>query len=328
MKKNLLMFVMSTCFAMSALTSCGKKIQIGILQPVEHDALTAAREGFIAGLEEKGFVVGKNIKIIYQNANGEPANQTAFAKSLTAKCDLTLGIGTGATQSLQAAHVNSGSTKPLLFTAVTDAVDVKLVASNENPGGFITGTSDVNPVTDQIDLIKTCLPDVDKIGIIYTQSEVNSKVQADLAKAQAEKDGITVVIETCTDSADVSSVANHLCATEGLDAIFIPTDNNIAAHMSAVSIPANEKHILLVGGEEGIVKNGAHITLSVNYTELGKKCGFMAAEVLNGKNPGELAVQSMSVNECNFVMSSANLAAANITLPADVLARFQDISAN
>ena len=95
--------------------------------------------------------------------------------------------------------------------------------------------------------------------------------------------------------------------------------------MSAVSIPANQNHILLVGGEEGIVKNGAHITLSVNYTELGKKCGFMAAEVLNGKNPGEMPVQSMTVNECSFVMSSSNLAAAGITLPAEVLSRFTDL---
>lgn len=324
-RKGLLLFVLTSCCALASLASCEKKIKIGILQPVEHDALTAARNGFIEGLKEKGFEEGKNIKIIYQNANGESANQTSFAKTLTTKCDLTLGIGTGATQSLQAAHVNSGSTKPLLFTAVTDAVDAKLVESNERPGGFITGTSDVNPVTDQIDLIKTCIPDVDKIGIIYTQSEVNSKVQADLAKDQAESNGIQVVIETCTDSADVASVANHLCATEGLDAIFIPTDNNIAAHMSAVSIPANQNHILLVGGEEGIVKNGAHITLSVNYTELGKKCGFMAAEVLNGKNPGEMPVQSMTVNECSFVMSSSNLAAAGITLPAEVLSRFTDL---
>ena len=193
-RKNLLLA--TACLSLVSLTSCGGKTKIGILQPVEHSALSAARLGFIEGLKEKGFEDGKNITIYYQNANDEPANQTQYAKSLTAKCDITLGIGTGSSQALQAAHVNSGSTKPILFTAVTDPVDAKLVASNDAPGGFITGTSDMNPVEAQIDLIKTCLPDVDKIGIIYTQSETNSKVQANLAKAEAEKYGISVVIET------------------------------------------------------------------------------------------------------------------------------------
>ena len=114
----------------------------------------------------------------------------------TSSSDLTLGIGTGASKALYSAQINSGSTNPILFTAVTDAVAAELVESNENSGNYITGTSDANPVEAQISLIKECLPDAKKIGIIYTQSEVNSEVQANEAKEEAERQGLTVEVAT------------------------------------------------------------------------------------------------------------------------------------
>ena len=77
--------------------------------------------------------------------------------------------------------------------------------SELKPGGYITGSSDANPVEAQIDLIKECIPDADKIGILYTQSETNSEVQANQAQAQAEKVGLTVVRMTCTDTTDLPS---------------------------------------------------------------------------------------------------------------------------
>ncbi|MDY3889817.1 MAG: ABC transporter substrate binding protein, partial [Bacilli bacterium] len=97
-------------------------IKIGILQPLEHAALSAAREGFIAGLKASGYEESKNITIKYQNANGVEADLNTLAKSLTSSSDLTLGIGTGASKALYSAQINSGSTNPILFTAVTDAV--------------------------------------------------------------------------------------------------------------------------------------------------------------------------------------------------------------
>lgn len=332
MKKTLKQILSVFLLVILALVFVGCKktenVKIGILQPVEHDALGLAKKGFIDALAEKGYKEGENLTIDYQNANGQENDLVTLAKSLTNKCDMTLGIGTGATVALQSAQVNSGSTKPIIFTAVTDAVTTGLVTSNAAPGGYITGSSDANPVEAQVDLIKECIPDADKIGILYTQSETNSEVQANQAQAQAEKVGLTVVRMTCTDTTDLAQVAERLCATEGLDALYVPTDNLIAANMTTVKAAVEKYHILCVTGEEGIMAAGGHVTLSIDYYELGKKAGYMAASILKGEaKPESTPVQTMSISECKYVMCSENLTAAGITIPDTVKEKCTDVKA-
>ena len=332
MKKSLKQILSLVLLLALALVFAGCKkqaeVRIGILQPVEHDALGLAKKGFIDALAEEGYVEGKNLVIDYQNANGQESDLVTLAKSLTNKCDMTLGIGTGASVQLQSAQVNSGSTKPIIFTAVTDAVTAGLVTSNAAPGGYITGSSDANPVEAQIDLIKECLPEADKMGILYTQSETNSEVQANQAQAQAEKQGLTVVRMTCTDTTDLAQIAERLCATEGLDAIYIPTDNLIAANMATVKAAVEKYHVLCVTGEESIMTKGGHVTLSIDYYELGKKAGKMAAAILKGEaSPSTTPVQTMSITECKYLMCSDNLASAGITIPDEVKAKCTDVKA-
>lgn len=289
---------------------------------MEHAALTAAREGFMEAIKDAGL----NVTFKYQNANGVEADQNTMAKSLVAKSALTLGIGTGASLSLQAAALNAGSTNPILFTAVTDPVDAGLVNTMEAPGGYITGASDMNPVAAQIDLIKECLPDAKKIGIFYTQSETNSKVQADQAKEEAIKQGLEVEIATCTDSSDIAANINTLCGSKNIDALYIPTDNNVAAHMQPVKNAVENYHILTIAGEESIMAAGGHITLSISYKELGRRTGEMAVKILkDGVKPADLPVVSMTAAECSYVMCSANAEAAGVTIPDSVKTKCTDV---
>ena len=299
-----------------------KNIKIGVLQPVEHDALSQARLGFKSALEENDIT----FTFDYQNANGNSADQNTLAKKMVTEDDLVLGIGTGASVALQSSAINAGTTLPILFTAVTDPVDAELVDTLAKPGQNVTGTSDANPVEAQIDLIKECVPTATKIGVMYTQSETNSKVQADQAKKEAEKQGLSVVVKTCTDSSDIASVAQAICA-EGIQALYIPTDNNIASHMEAIKNAIEAKSVLCVVGEEAQCKNGGHITLSIDYFELGKVTGNMAVQIIKeGIRPDQIPVKSMTAAECSYFMSSANLSSANITLPVSVAEKFKDIN--
>ena len=317
-KKLLLTALTSLAFA-SGLTACGGgkvEFKIGILQPVEHAALDAAQNGFKEGVKEK--LGDKTVEFNYLNAMASDANMSLYASDLVDANDLNLGIGTGAALALKSASVTKGSTKPVLFTAVTDPVDAKLVSDKNAPEGFITGSSDMNPVVDQINLIQEVMPTVSKIGILYTQSEVNSKVQSDMAEAKITELGLTPVIRTCTNSADITSAAQAL-VDDGVQAIYIPTDNNIAANMGAVKTPANAAHVLVMCGEEGMIKNGGHLTLSINYFDLGKQAGIMAADILlKNKTIKETPVKYMTSAECTYVLSSKNLEAAQITIPDSV----------
>ena len=143
-------------------------INIGILQIATHGALDQAREGFIKALSDAGFENGKNIKITVMNPEGDSNNLQLMAKEVVRKNDLVLAIATDAAKAVKTASENEGIRIPILFTAVTDPVDAKLVDSIENVGGRVTGTSDINPVKEQIALIKQMNPNIKKLGILYT----------------------------------------------------------------------------------------------------------------------------------------------------------------
>ena len=329
-KHNLMMFAAGSILAVAALAGCNgnNKIKIGILQPAEHKALSAARAGFIESLAANGYGEDK-VEFIYRNAGGNAADIVAYAKDLVGRCNMTFGIGTGASQQLRSSAIDKGNTNPILFSAVTDPVGAGLVTSLKNGSGFITGTSDYFPelVATQVNLVQQCIPNADKVGIIYTQGETNSVAQANEAKAALEKVGIEVIIKTATGPTDISSTASALAAVDGLDAIFVPTDNNIAANPASIKSAVQGKGILVVAGEEDMLAECGSITLSIDYKKLGKMTGDMAVTILKGeKKPGELPVGTMTKEECEYIYSSANATAAGVTIPDALKAMCRDIS--
>ena len=315
MKALALLAFLALPFATS-LTSCSGGKTIGILQPVQHLALDAAREGFKAGLKENG-VTG--YKITYRNAGGNSADLNTYAKDLVDTSELVLGIGTDASAALKGAADNAGLSKPILFTAVTDPVEAGLVASKENETGHVCGTTDAQPIEEQIALVKEFKSDATKVGIMYTQTEINSKVQADQAEAAIKAAGMTADIKTCSGPSDIKATALAL-ADDNVDAIYLPTDNNIAANMNAVKEAAASKGILIVCGEENMLKQGGHVTLSIDYYNLGFATGKMAAEILKGeKKPTDFPVVPVASSECAYVYSPSNLASAGLTMPEALL---------
>jgi len=327
MKKKILLPLLAVPFMIGALTGCNSnKTVIGILQPVGHPALDAAREGFIEALKEKGFEEGKNISIQYKNANQNSTNLVSYSEYLVDKSALTLGIGTDAALALKGSSETKGLNKPVLFTAVTDPKTAELVTNYDAPEGFVTGTSDAQPIAAQIDLVKEIIPSADKIGVLYTLSEINSQVQAADAKTAIEAASCTCITKTCTNT-DIATAAASLFNESGLDAVYLPTDNNIAAHVSIIKELADAKHILVVTGEEGMLKGGGHITLSINYKELGKRTGYMAASILSKeKTISQVPVVTMTKEECEYVYCSANCTSAGITIPPETIAKCRDIS--
>ena len=178
------MMTMSLCACGGGNSENDKVLKIGILQLVKHDALDKTYEGFVDGLEELGYVDGENIEIDYQNASGEQPNCLSIAEAMVNDSkDLIFCIATPAAQ----AAASKTSEIPILVSAVTDPAGSGLVTSNEAPGCNVSGTSDLTPVEDQIKMLKTILPEAQKIAVLYASNESNSAIQVQMAKDAAAK---------------------------------------------------------------------------------------------------------------------------------------------
>lgn len=264
-----------------------KTFKIGVCQLVQHEALDASYEGFVEGLKEAGYVNGENIEIDYQNAQGDQSNcSTIASKLVNDQSDLILAIATPAAQ----ACANATEQIPILLTAVTDPAASGLVESNDAPGANVTGTSDLTPVKEQMDLMKELLPDVKKIAVLYCSSETNSKIQAELAKEAAEALGYETVDATVSNSNEIQQVVQNLVGK--VDAIYTPTDNMVAAGMQTVSMIATPAGIPIICGEGGMVNNGGLATKGINYFNLGKQTGAQAAKILSGEgDPAAMPIE-------------------------------------
>lgn len=303
-------------FAVAALLAagCQKKaadgvIKVGIIQLVEHSALDATYQGFVDGLAEAGYVDGENIAVDYQNAQGEQANCVTIAnKFVNDKDDLILAIATPAAQAV----AQLTDTIPILITAVTDPATAKLVESNEHPGRNVTGTSDLTPVAAQIDLLTQILPEAQTVGLMYCSSEQNSVFQIQMAKDACEKAGLRYVEGSVSNSNEIQQVTQSLVGK--VDAIYIPTDNMLAAGMQLVAQVANENRIPTIVGEDGMVRNGGMVTYGINYYELGKQTAAQAVRVLrDGASPADMPIEYLE--KCDLSYNEDSLAAVGVTLP-------------
>lgn len=288
------------------------KVKIGILQLVEHGALDAASKGFVDALAEAGYKDGENIVIDYQNAQGEQANcQTIAQKFINNRSDLILAIATPAAQAV----ANLTTDIPILVTAVTDPESAKLVKSNSMPGTNVSGTSDLTPVFAQIELLKKLVPNVKKIAFMYNSSEQNSIFQINLAKEAAKSLNLEWIDATVSNSNEIQQVVQSVVGK--VQAIYIPTDNMLAAGLATVSMVSNPAGIPVICGEEGMVSLGGLATYGLNYYELGKQTGRMAVRILrDGEKPEEMPIEYQENGTLVINQEVAN--ALNITIPADL----------
>jgi len=286
--------------------------EIGISQFVEHPALDSAREGFIDALAEEGFVEGENLKITLQNAQADMSTAQSIAQRMKEQNpDLVLAIATPTAQTA----VNLIKEIPVLITAVTDPVEAGLVDSMEKPGGNVTGTTDMNPVAKQLELVRDFIPNVKNLGILYNPGEVNSVVQVDIAKETAAKMDINLHEGTVTNTNEVSLAASSL--VDKVDAIYVPTDNIIVSALPAVLNITNSKKIPIFASETGQVKQGAVATLGIDYYMLGRQTGKMAARVLNGENPADMPIEG--AENPKIYLNKTACENLGLEIPAEIL---------
>lgn len=287
--------------------------KIGVTQYADHPSLDNCREGFIQGLEESGLKEGEDFEIDFQSAQGDNniAQQVA-SKFASDKKDIVCGIATPSAQALYAACFNSKI--PVIFNAVSDPVAAKLAKSETETLSGISGVSDALPVEDQLKLIREFLPDAKKIGIVYTTSEANSVSTIETYKELAPKYDFEIVEKGIAKQAEMPAALDVLLPQ--VDCISNMTDNTVVAALGVLLDKANAANIPVFGSEEEQVKNGCIASAGLDYIELGKKAGAMAAKVLKGEDISNLPFETM--DKAKITVNKTTASKLNIAVPADI----------
>jgi putative ABC transport system substrate-binding protein len=271
---------------------------------------------WMRALADAGYIDGEKIKIDLQNAQGDqPTASTIATKLINDNNDLILAIATPSAQAV----ANATKDIPILVTAVTDPVSSGLVASNEKPGGNVSGTSDLTPIKNQIELLTKLIPDAKNIAILYCSSESNSKIQAEIAMEAAAEAGLVAIEATVSNSNEIQQVVQSLVGK--VDAIYAPTDNVIASGMPTVSLVANDNGIPVICGEEGMVDAGGLATYGIDYYKLGWLTGEQAVKIIEGTATTDtMPIEYLPDDQYALKINEEVAAQLGITIPEDLQA--------
>lgn len=324
MKRRMVSMMAAVTMVAALLAGCGdkakeeeKSYRIGISQFAEHGSLDNCRDGFLAGLAEEGIVEGKNLTVEYKNAAADMGTASQIANSfVSGKMDLICAIATPSAQASYNAAMDAGI--PVIFTAVTDPVEAELSAQDGTPVGEVTGTSDKLPVEAQLQMIRDILPDAKTIGIIYTTSEANSVAAIKEYEEKVGNYGFELVTKGVTAISEVGLAAEDLLTK--VDCISNLTDNTVVSALATVLDKANEAKIPVFGSEIEQVKIGCLAAEGIDYVELGKTTGRMAAKVLKGEaKASELSFKQIS--EAGLYINTKAAENLGITIDSELVGK-------
>lgn len=285
-----------------------EKVRVAILQYMPHASLDNCTEGVEKALDAAG--ISHTIQI-GNSGSADTDCQSYAAKMAVSDYDMIIAVATPAAISAFSAVKSASANIPVVFCAVSDPVEAKIVDSLETPGGNCTGTADAFDIKGQVALIKQLQPDIKKLGVLYTTSEANSISQIRTLEAECKAAGIELVKQGITDANELASASASLIPK--VDAITNLTDNNVVDNMGVFLPQAEKAKIPVYGSEIEQVKKGCFASASLDYVALGEQTGKMAVDILNGGKAAETPV--LTVMDSFTVINTDVAKKLGITIP-------------
>lgn len=280
---------------------------------VEHPALDAVRDGVKEALEAAGYK-GDALKFTYESAQGSPATAAQIARRLIGEApDVIVAIATPSAQAVVAATQDI----PVVFSAVTDPVGAKLLSSMENPGGNVTGLSDMTPIAEHLKLIREIAPDAKTIGIPYNPGEPNAVSLIDVLKVEAPRQGFELATAAAPKSSDVLAAAQSLVGKA--DVIYTLTDNTVITALESVLKVGMDNKIPVFSSDVESAERGAVAASGFDYRDIGRQTGDIVVRILKGEKPGDIPATVAAASDLYVNPKAAE--AMGITIPDSVMKR-------
>ena len=270
----LMLVSLTACGAAPADNAVKTEFKVAIVQQLDHASLNEIRDAIKAQLN--ALAEPTNYTVIIEDYNGQNDASTLNqigADVISDGFDLIIPIATLAAQCMVTVSEDAGI--PIVYAACSDPEGAGLTGMDN-----VTGVSDALNTAFIFDMMFAVQPDIQTVGLLYSNSEINSKTPIAQAKAYLDAKGIAYIEKTGHTVDEVTAAANALVGQ--CDAVFTPTDNAIMAAEATVAEILNEAGIAHYAGADSFVTSGAFATCGVNYTELGTKTADMAFDILMG----------------------------------------------
>jgi ABC-type uncharacterized transport system substrate-binding protein len=286
---------------------------------VDSSFVEEAQEGTSAGFAEAGLVEGRDFEPIVRSAQGEITTLNSIVDAaINDNADL---IYTYTTPALQTVY-KKNLTMPTVFTLVVDPISWGLAKSYTDHPPNLTGVYLTLPADTMISVLRECIPDVRKIGTVFTPSESNSVYIMEILKEAAAKKGIELITVPAASSTEVQSAAVTLCQQD-IDAFCQIPDNNTGSAFASIAQTVVKANIPLFVFSTPQAKMGAVVAVSADHFDSGRQGALLAARVIRGENPAKIPFEGLSKSQ--IVVNPEAAKHIGMVLPGSLMNRADQI---
>jgi ABC-type uncharacterized transport system substrate-binding protein len=313
----------------SAPTPAAHVKRVALLQPNSVPSLDDARHGAIAGLADRGWIEGKNLRLKLYNSEGDMPNAIAMAREMVSGgYDLLFTLTTPSAQVV--ANVNRAGKTRHVFGLVVDPYAAGILTRSDNPldhPAHLAGYVTLPQVALNFKMARTMNPALTTVGVVWNPTEVSAESQVKLARIACAELGLKLEEASIENAAGVGEAAAALAA-RGVEAIWAPADGAVLTALEIIVANAKKAGIPVFSSVALSVRRGTLFDLGANFVDLGRRTGQLAGDILNGRDPATVPIDHLvsvrvALNEralvglkAKWAFSAAHLAEAQVVIDA------------
>jgi putative tryptophan/tyrosine transport system substrate-binding protein len=294
---------------------------IGVLNATS--SLGYARElvAFRQGLNEGGYVEGRNVAFEYRSADGQYDQLPALAADLVRR-RVTVIAAFGAPSALAAKAATA--TIPIVFEIGADPVEMGLVASLSRPGGNITGVANLNLELGpkKLQLLHELVPAATKFAVLVNPANPNREIVLKEMQAAARSLGVELDVLPASTEREIEGVFASLVQSR-VEALVISPDPFFTSRMEQLVALTVRYAMPTIANRDFAVADGL-ISYGQSLSDAYRQAGVYAARVLAGAKPADLPVQQST--KVQLVINMKTAKALGLTVPETLLAVADQVS--
>lgn len=290
--------------------------RVGFMSAYSAEYVKPWLASFIQGMNELGYVEGKNLVIEARHSQGKVDQLQQFARELgDLKVDIFLAHGTPQIIAARAA----GGGKPIVFAVNPDPVGLGIVSSLARPGGNITGLSDMHGAlgAKRLELLKEIVPSASRIGILLDTSRQVDRAELERLQKAAPALKVRLIPINAPEPADIPQVFEAL-KRERVDAFHI-LFGTVHLHLPRVTEMARQHRLPNIVTNKVAAEAGALLSYGADFRDLYRRAATYVDKIIKGAKPGDLPVEQPAKFELVVNIKAAN--AMGIKIPPALLQR-------
>lgn len=288
---------------------------------------TSALEGLREGMKQLGYVEGRDVQYVVENANRDTAKAAEIARRFMAdRVDVIFTITNTILKPVARVTREGPEPRiPVVFGSASGPVESGIHPAYATPGTHVTGVTSgsIELVGKRLEILKEVLPHVKRVAVIGDRTADSSIAAFKLAREAAPKLGLSVIEIEVTSREEALAMAKRVTPREADVLFLLPSLSTvgsltpIAAHARAVRLP------FAVYQVEHIRKSGALLSYGSSYFLQSKQAAALVVKILKGTPPAHLPIERPRFHQLVLNLDTAE--EIGVRFSAEVLNRADEL---